>query len=407
MRMSSFSNRVLRATGVAAIVLTSSLALTARQRAKFLSDDPLMREPETQDAAKTQSWDIGLTADLTLNLFGKPGDPTPNVKAQNINTIDEVPDSGWFTNRIYAKPLTATEVGRGSTTSDGPAPGKWTLIRAKSAGTAPGFTIRDDKNETWFITLDADGNPVAATAANVIASRLFWALGYYQVETHIASIRPENVVIGDKVTIPSHGRRRAFTRSDLHDVFKRSHRNGDGSYRVVAARALPGRVIGGFRYYGTRPDDPNDVVPHEHRRELRALQVFGGWTNLVDMKAGNTLDTVVTENGRNVVRHYLQDVGSTFGTGALHPREGDATSTSTRARRPPSGSSRSASTSARGRPSTITPARTSATSPTRRTCPTSGSRACPSRRLRARGLTTRSGRRSASWRSPPSTSAPR
>jgi hypothetical protein len=323
MRMSSFSNRVLRATGVAAIVLTSSLALTARQRAKFLSDDPLMREPETQDAAKTQSWDIGLTADLTLNLFGKPGDPTPNVKAQNINTIDEVPDSGWFTNRIYAKPLTATEVGRGSTTSDGPAPGKWTLIRAKSAGTAPGFTIRDDKNETWFITLDADGNPVAATAANVIASRLFWALGYYQVETHIASIRPENVVIGDKVTIPSHGRRRAFTRSDLHDVFKRSHRNGDGSYRAVAARALPGRVIGGFRYYGTRPDDPNDVVPHEHRRELRALQVFGGWTNLVDMKAGNTLDTVVTENGRNVVRHYLQDVGSTFGTGALHPREGD------------------------------------------------------------------------------------
>jgi hypothetical protein len=41
------------------------------------------------------------------------------------------------------------------------------------------------------------------------------------------------------------------------------------------------------------------------------------------MKAGNTLDTVVTENGRSVVRHYLQDVGSTFGTGSLNPREGD------------------------------------------------------------------------------------
>jgi hypothetical protein len=53
------------------------------------------------------------------------------------------------------------------------------------------------------------------------------------------------------------------------------------------------------------------------------LQVFGAWTNLVDMKAGNTLDTVITENGRGIVRHYLQDVGSTFGTGALHPREGD------------------------------------------------------------------------------------
>ena len=28
------------------------------------------------------------------------------------------------------------------------------------------------------------------------------------------------------------------------------------------------------------------------------------------MKAGNTLDTLITENGRGIVRHYLQDVGS-------------------------------------------------------------------------------------------------
>ena len=45
--------------------------------------------------------------------------------------------------------------------------------------------------------------------------------------------------------------------------------------------------------------------------------MFGAWTNLVDIKAGNTLDTVITENGRGIVRHYLQDVGSTFCTGAL------------------------------------------------------------------------------------------
>jgi hypothetical protein len=66
-------------------------------------------------------------------------------------------------------------------------------------------------------------------------------------------------------------------------------------------------------FAGTRPDDPNDVVPHEHRRELRALHVFGAWTNLTDLKAANTLDTLVIENGRTVVKHYLQDVGSTFG----------------------------------------------------------------------------------------------
>ena len=106
-------------------------------------------------------------------------------------------------------------------------------------------------------------------------------------------------------------------------MFARANKSADGSYRVMAQRGLPGRVIGGFKYFGTRPDDPNDIVPHEHRRELRALQVFGAWTNLVDMKAGNTLDTVITEDGRSYVRHYLQDVGSTFGTGSLDPREGD------------------------------------------------------------------------------------
>jgi hypothetical protein len=109
----------------------------------------------------------------------------------------------------------------------------------------------------------------------------------------------------------------------VEDVLARSHRGADGSYRAVAAKAVPGTPVGGFRYHGTRPDDPNDIVPHEDRRELRALKVFGAWTNLVDMKAGNTLDTVVEENGRKVVRHYLQDVGSTFGTGAVGPHDYD------------------------------------------------------------------------------------
>ena len=35
------------------------------------------------------------------------------MRAQNINTIDEVPDSSWFTNRILAHPLSPAEVARG------------------------------------------------------------------------------------------------------------------------------------------------------------------------------------------------------------------------------------------------------------------------------------------------------
>ena len=184
--------------------------------------------------------------------------------------------------------------------------------------------MRDSKGETWFVSFDARGYPEAATGAILVANKIFWTLGYWQAENYLATTRRENLVIAETATIrPPSGRRRQMTASDLDDVLKRAHRSADGSYRAIAARALPGRPVSGFFYYGTRSDDPNDVVPHEHRRELRALKVFGAWTNLVDMKAGNTLDTVITENGRSVVRHYLQDVGSTFGTGANGLREFD------------------------------------------------------------------------------------
>ena len=198
------------------------------------------------------------------------------------------------------------------------------MVSRKLAGAAPGFTIRDAGGDVWFVSFDAAGHPEAATGAIMVANKIFWALGYWQVENHLVTLAPANLTISEeaKFTPPS-GRERRMERRDLDDVFARAHRSADGTYRAVAARAVPGRPVGGFRYHGTRPDDPNDVVPHEHRRELRALKVFGAWTNLSDMKAGNTLDTVVTENGRSVVRHYLQDVGSTFGTGANGPHDYD------------------------------------------------------------------------------------
>src|SRR5262249_48061159 len=109
------------------------------------------------------------------------------------------------------------------------------------------------------------------------------------------------------------GARTTFTHDDVDRVLERAARNPDGTYRASAGRILPGKVLGPFRYQGTRSDDPNDLVPHQHRRELRALRVFGAWTNLVEWKAKNTLDTLVEQNGRPIIKHYLQDVGSTFG----------------------------------------------------------------------------------------------
>jgi hypothetical protein len=176
------------------------------------------------------------------------------------------------------------------------------------------MTVKDGTGETWFVEFDPPYYPEGATAAVVMATKFFWALGYNQVESFITTFDAKKMTFDPKATLRRpNGKRTPFTPDDVNAVLEKVARRPDGTYRVVAGRLLPGKIIGNFRYEGTRPDDPNDLVPHELRRELRALRVFGAWTNLTDLKSLNTLDSLVTENGRTVVKHWLQDVGSTFG----------------------------------------------------------------------------------------------
>jgi hypothetical protein len=74
-----------------------------------------------------------------------------------------------------------------------------------------------------------------------------------------------------------------------------------------------------FRYQGTRQDDPNDVVPHEHRRDLRGLSVFCAWLGHDDSRAINNTDFLVEENGIHFIKHYLIDFGSTSGSASIGP----------------------------------------------------------------------------------------
>jgi hypothetical protein len=286
------------------------------QGPKFYSDDPLQREPESQDASKAQPWEIPLTPDLIINLFGQPGDPVLGQRAGNINTIDEVPDSSWFTNRIYAKAVSTDEISRGPNTMDGPS-GRWTVIRAKTAGVAPGFTVRDENGEIWFVSFDGKDNPIAPTAAAMVATKLFHTLGYNQVETYLTKIQPANISIDPEASVREHGRRRPIVQKDIDDVLDRAAVEADGSYRAIVGRGLPGRILGGFKYFGTRPDDPNDIVPHEHRRELRAARVFGAWLNHDDSRGVNSLDMLEPQAAGGAIKHYMFDFGSILGSGTV------------------------------------------------------------------------------------------
>jgi len=312
----TFSNRNRRAAFLAVCVGAISLLSTSAgtQGQRFYPDDPIARAPESQDASKAAPYDQSQMYELVYNLFVTSGYEQSGLRAKNINTIDEVPDSSWFTNRIGSKPITTDEITKGPIIGAPPDPSKWTLIREKTSGAHPGFTATDAKGDTFFLEFDPPKFAEGATGAVAIATKIFWALGYNQVESFLTTFDPKNATIDPKATVRRpNGKRTRFTTDDMNVVLETVHRNPDGSYRVVAGRLLPGKILGGYQYAGTRPDDPNDLVPHQHRRELRALRVFGAWTNLTDLKAANSLDTLITENGKTIVKHYLQDVGSTFG----------------------------------------------------------------------------------------------
>jgi hypothetical protein len=312
-------------TGTHLALVAGTLALAAVAAGanghKFYQDDPIARIVDSQDASGVKEWEIDLPYDTLENLFYWPGDRTPNVRAQNLNTIDEVPDSNWFTNRLGAVAVTVDDLVKGPGSGTGPAPGSWTVISAKNDGVMPGFTVRDSAGQVWFVKFDPPGYPAMATGTEILVSRLFWGLGYHVPEVHLATLSIDQLTIDEQARItPPSGRKRALKMSDVQRALRTAHREADGSYRVVASKALPGRVIGGFRFYGTRPDDPNDVSPHEHRRELRGYGTFAAWLNHVDSKAINTLDTVVEQDGRQVVRHHLLDFGSALGSAGVYPR---------------------------------------------------------------------------------------
>src|SRR4051812_26762176 len=280
----------------------------------FYRDDPILREHDLQDAKVAAPSFLDLMYELTYNLFALPRHQPAGVRAQNVNTIDEVPNSSWFTNRIGTRELTIDEVVRGPNVGAPPDPSRWVIWRQKAGGSHPGITAKDATGQTWFLEFDAPYYRNGQTAAPVMASKIFWALGYNQVESFTTTVDPARVEIDPEATfVRPNGKRTPVTGADLEEFFEHVARQPDGTYRAFAGRMIPGKIIGNYRYQGTRPDDPNDLVPHEHRRELRSLGVFGAWTNVTDFKAENTLDAIVTENGHPIVKHYLQDVGSSFG----------------------------------------------------------------------------------------------
>jgi hypothetical protein len=313
-------------------ILCALLAARATTAApKFYPDDPLLREPRPMPVSKLLRRPINEYYDFFRMTFFEPAQekresyaPSPS---EAINTLGEVPDSAWYTNRVGSRLLSIAELVRGPGTSNAPAEGRWTVISGKTEGITPGLVFKDSAGRTYFLKFDPKSNPELASAADVLGSKFFYALGYNVPENYVVRFQPSRFVVDDKAKYrDSRGFDRPMQPRDVDDILARVARHPDGSYRAVASLMVPGEPIGPFRYYGTRTDDPNDIVPHERRRDLRGLFVFSAWLNHTDSKSLNSLDTVVEEEGVRFVKHFLIDFGAILGSDSFEaksPRAGN------------------------------------------------------------------------------------
>jgi hypothetical protein len=233
--------------------------------------------------------------------------------AHNVNALDEVPDSSWFQARIGRRVVTPAEAAAGPATDPPPTP-PLVVVSGKSGGGNPGFVIEDRRGHKFIVKFDTKENPEMQTGGNAVVNRIFWTVGYNVPADYVFDFRRDDLEIaGDAVFKDALDRKTPLTWKELDATLASAPRRVDGSYRATASRFLDGIPKGGWSPSGTRGDDPNDVVPHEHRRELRALRVFSAWVNHTDMKQDNTLDMYVTEGKRRYLKHYLVDFGEALG----------------------------------------------------------------------------------------------
>ena len=306
------------AAAIVVLLLAATSAFTASSQ-RFYHDDPILTDNDMAlDASRAVATEDANSYDFVVNTFGKPGERR-NVRALNINTIDEVPDSSWFTNRIGRSKLPIANLVRGPDRFDSISLDGWVVSSGKSTGVQPGFRMTDPSGHLYQIEFDPPSNPELATGAEIIGTAFYYAFGYHTVEVYLAELDAAALVISPKATQfdPLLGERRKLTRVDIDNVLRRAARQPDGKYRVLVSRFADGKPLGNFRYYATRPDDPNDIVLHEHRRELRAARVFGAWLNHDDSRGVNSLDMLVEDGTRRYIKHYMFDFGSIMGSGTV------------------------------------------------------------------------------------------
>ncbi len=239
-------------------------------------------------------------------------------EAANINDLDEVPNSSWFTNRNHMRALSSKDIREGPFGAVHPTP-PYTIKSVKHHGFNPGFNIKDAAGKRWVVKLDRSGYPQLSSGAGVVSSRLVWAAGYNISHDEAFRFARSEIKLDPDLVKGKDGDP-PFGEEQLTTLLTHGARGTDGRYYASASLFLPGTPVGPFSFRGKRPDDPNDRFGHKNRRELRGLYVLYSWINNWDVKDHQSLDTYGPDSANGYVTHYLLDVNGSLGASAEGPK---------------------------------------------------------------------------------------
>src|SRR5262249_37849822 len=142
-------------------------------------------------------------------------------------------------------------------------------------------SIVDSRGLKYEIVIDPTDRPEMRTSTAAIAARLFWALGYGSLPTFIIRARAEDFWRSEGAA------------TDVPAILESGSPPLMGYYRVAAVGWPQGVLLGYAPESGTRGDDPNDVIPHQNRRTMRALTVFANWLELDGLGPSKTVDRYI------------------------------------------------------------------------------------------------------------------
>ena len=215
--------------------------------------------------------------------------------ARDVNALDEVPCSTWFCARNHHRAMSPREVAIGPPATPPRPP--FRILKGKARGAALGFEVVDAAGRKFLLKLDVAGHRGMASAAEVVGGRIFHAAGYNVPGSFALDVSPETDLTLDPAAtfILYEVQRRPLTAEQLREQLATSARGPDGRIRAVAVSWLPGKIVGAFDMIGRRADDPNDRIPHEQRRSLRASRLLFAWLAVLDAGSLNTLDSYVEE----------------------------------------------------------------------------------------------------------------